>query len=292
MKRQEYISKKKQKQIDEYLKQPLTVKDKILIDEKYITAFNHKKGKKNLCNIHSINGDDIVVSESGYSAKYKLKLSQIEYDKWTRLIGANPFFEKFRTLLSINYTLSSIVSTLGLSKDTIREEYKLKSGVPIKRVNWNPIVIDNENNVQYYQRDFVWTKEQNQRLIESIYKGISCGSILVRLRSWDELENLVSIGVNHEHIAWCDIVDGKQRLNAIKGFLYDEYPDLYGNYYSDLSKKAQHLLLDHQLFQYAEMKEGSTDEEILYQFMKLNYEGVPQSKEHLDYVSSLLNKLS
>lgn len=292
MKKQENISKKKQKQIDEYLKQPLTIKDKILIDEKYITDYNHKKGEKKLYDIRSLDGDDIVVSESGYSTKYKLKLSEIEYKKWTSHIGANPFFERFRNLQSINYSLSSIMFTLGLLKDSKRDEYKTNSGVPIKRVNWNPIIIGNDNNVQFYQRDFVWTVEQNQRLIESIYKGISCGLILVRMRSWAELEKLVDIGVDHKHIAWCDIVDGKQRLNAIKGFLNEEYPDLHGNYYSDLSKHAQYKLLEHQLFQFAEMKEESTDEEVLYQFMKVNHEGVPQSKEHLDFVSSLLDKLS
>lgn len=93
-------------------------------------------------------------------------------------------------------------------------------------------------------------------------------------------------------LAFNDIVDGKQRLNTIREFLMDEFVDTYGNHFSDLSEESQNKFLNHQLLQYAEMPEGTTDEEVLYQFLKMNFSGIPQSQEHIQYVKSLLNKIN
>ncbi len=91
----------------------------------------------------------------------------------------------------------------------------------------------------------------------------------------------------HE-LAWLDVVDGKQRINAIIDFINNKFPDSYGNYYQDFSKSAQHKFTNHQLFSYSELPENIEDEYVLKQFLRLNFSGVPQSKEHLDYVKSLL----
>ena len=63
---------------------------------------------------------------------------------------------------------------------------------------------------------------------------------------------------------------------------------MHGNYHKDLSDQAQRRLLNHQLFSYAELPENTPDVEILRQFLRLNFSGVPQSQEHLEYVKSLL----
>ena len=47
-----------------------------------------------------------------------------------------------------------------------------------------------------------------------------------------------------------DLVDGKQRLNAIVDFVQDKYTDSFGNYYSDLSEKYKQAK-DHVLDDYA-----------------------------------------
>jgi len=87
-----------------------------------------------------------------------------------------------------------------------------------------------------------------------------------------------------------DVIDGKQRLNAIHEFVNNKFCDSVGNYYEQFSKKAQHLFLDHQLFAYGEIdsRRVSSDEDILTQFLKVNFAGVPQSLEHIEYVKSLL----
>ena len=109
--------------------------------------------------------------------------------------------------------------------------------------------------------------------------------ILVRNRSWEELRQLQEGG--HE-LAWKDIVDGKQKLYAMKTFMENEYPDLNGNYFEDLSDVAQRRLTNHQLMSYSELPENTKDEDVLRQFLRLNFSGVPQSQEHLEYIKSLL----
>lgn len=91
----------------------------------------------------------------------------------------------------------------------------------------------------------------------------------------------------HE-LAFKDIADGKQKLHAVKSFIDGEYPDLNGNYYCDLSDQAQRKLVSNQLISYSELPENTKDEDVLRQFLRLNFAGVPQSQSHLDYIKSLL----
>ena len=63
---------------------------------------------------------------------------------------------------------------------------------------------------------------------------------------------------------------------------------LQGNYFDDLSKNAKSKFSNHQLFSYSELPEGTTDEEVLRQFLRLNFAGVPQSREHINFVKDLL----
>ena len=46
-----------------------------------------------------------------------------------------------------------------------------------------------------------------------------------------------------------------------------------------------------ELFAYAEMDEDATDDMVLSQFLKLNFAGVPQSKEHIEYVKEISKNL-
>ncbi len=68
----------------------------------------------------------------------------------------------------------------------------------------------------------------------------------------------------------------------------DEFMDVNSNYYSDLSSIAQNKLTDHQLLSYAEMGENTKDKDVINQFLRLNFTGVPQSIEHINFVKSLL----
>ena len=280
-------SKKKEALITEFKETPLTVGEVVIVTPSEFEQYGSKTSTEAI--IKEIDGDEVLIEFENYTKrKYTTKINKslINGRVGLRTVGANPFVEKYRNVRPVAYSMDSIIFTFELVEKRREEDWEIIPGFIAKEVNWNPFVYDKNGNKQYYQRGFVWTVEQKQRLIESIYKGISCGMILVRKRAWSELEKMAKNG--ETELFFTDIVDGKQRLNAIKEFLNDGFPDSYGNYFSDLSNYSQYKFTNHQLFQYAEM-ENVTDEETLFQFLKMNHEGVPQSKEHLDFVAKLLN---
>ncbi len=287
-----YISKKKQKLIDAYQKSDVVKGDNVQIKRKYTYPddWNTKAVEKlEWFTVLNFVGDDMILSDDYNHLRLKnLVNKKYVESKYTRNIGANPFPDGYNDVRTINFSLDSVISSLDLDKSVVRQPYVI-NGVTLKEINWNPFVFDKDGNKQYYQRPFVWTNKDNQLLIESVYNGIECGRILIRHRSWKKLEELTLAG--EVDVAFRDIVDGKQRLNAIRAFINDEFKDLQGNYYSDLSEHAQHKFGDHQLFGYCEMGETVTDDQVIKQFLKLNFTGKPQSQEHINHVKEIMKKL-
>lgn len=261
----------KQEKIEQYLKEPLKTGDIIYVQG--LGSQDKSSWSSTTSVVDIIDGVPYIQEH-----RTKTKVEEGKWKKWLGHLGANPFPDTWDRIDNISFTLESVI--FQLFKE---DRYDIK-GTPIHASNDNPFVfIDGEK--KYYQRPLVWSLQDKQLLIESIYNNVDCGKILVRNRGWKELEELQKGG--HD-LAWKDIVDGKQRVNAIKDFLDDKFPDMHGNYHKDLSDQAQRRLLNHQLFSYAELPENTPDVEILRQFLRLNFSGVPQSQEHLEYVKSLL----
>ena len=258
--------KTKQQLIQEYLEEPLKIGEHIKIK-------GHGSKDKNRWGIAKV--VDII---DGIPYIGDRQPVTEEWKKWTGKIGADPFDKSFDRIQSINFQLESILFQL------FKEDKYDIEGTPISASNFNPFVFVNGEK-KYYQRPLCWSLKDKQLLLESIYNNVDCGKIVVRNRGWEELRKLQKEG--HE-LAWKDVVDGKQKLHAIKSFMDGEYPDLHGNYFEDLSDQAQRRLTNNQLISYSELPEKTTDEEVLKQFLRLNFAGVPQSQEHLEYIKSLL----
>jgi hypothetical protein len=226
-------------------------------------------------------GDTITFKSDGQ----QYKTSKVNVTKNPHKAGANPFVEEKVKVQSYQTDIDGLVHRCELAEQRRNNHYE-SNGVIVKEVNWEPFVITKENKY-YYQRPFVWTLENNQLLISSIYLGIDCGRILLRNRSFKEIDALTKDG--ETEVCFKDVVDGKQRLNAIRGFINDEFPDSYGNFYSDLSDDAQMKFRNAQCFSYGELPENTPDEVVIEQFLKVNFSGVPQSEEHINYVRNILN---
>jgi uncharacterized protein with ParB-like and HNH nuclease domain len=200
--------------------------------------------------------------------------------------GINPFVEDRNCIRSVNFTLDSILHKLDLSPEYIKRDkpYEI-NGINVGECNFNPFVMI-DGIKKYYQRPLVWSLEDKQNLIESIYCGIGCGSIVIKINDWTTLQNKADDG--ETELFFNDVVDGKQRLNTIHEFVNNKFCDRNGNYYEQFSKRAQYQFLDHQLFAYGEIDSRVKDEDVLKQFLKVNFAGVPQSLEHIEYVKGLL----
>lgn len=263
------------KLIADFLAEPLKVGDRIMVMG---LGLQDKKAWGNSAEVKKIvDGVPYIIEHTS------LRAVDVPWKKSIYHIGINPFNEDGRFIRSVNFELESILHVVFGNSE--RENYEIE-GYPIMRCNLNPfVIIDGEKN--YFQRDLVWTLEDKQLLIDSIYNNIDCGKVLVRKRDWKELEQMLADGHGGE-LSFVDLIDGKQRLSAIHEFIQDGFVDSMGNLYSDLSRIAKGRFGSNQLLSYSEISENVDDRFVIEQFLKLNFSGVPQSKEHLEFVRNLI----
>jgi hypothetical protein len=272
-----FISQKKQSLIDAYLSEPIKKGDKV---EVLGLGIQNKKSWGNIAVVKYVLSSQDIEIESDRSLSI---VKAGDYRKWLGEVGIYPFPKNIDRIQSINFSLESVLFSLGLTGDD-RNEYFVEE-IPVMRCSFNPFIYDELGKKIYYQRPLVWSVDDKRLLIDSIYNSVDCGKILVRNRSWAELNQMVKNG--ETEIAFKDVVDGKQRLNAVADFIKGEFSDSQGNFFSDLSKMAQRKFTDHQLFSYSELPENSSDKDVKNQFLKLNFAGVPQSKEHIEFVKNI-----
>ena len=288
MRYEKAISDKRQKLIDKLNASPVKVGEKVSV----VVSDSYKEEAVS-CKVLSRDGDTLVVQRTDSSIhdkEYTISAYEV-VGRATGIVGANPFDETDDNVRPVAYTFESILFNLDIigtkhDDDAKFEKFKM-NGIPVHELNWNPFIYNDAGEKEHYQRNFVWSLKDKQLLIESIYQGIDCGKLLVRKRGWKELEQMASDG--ETDLAFSDIVDGKQRLNAVKEFILGRFADLQGNFYSDLSAYSQHKFIDHQLFSYSELPDNTSDASVIRQFLKLNFTGVQQSVEHIKFVKSLMS---
>lgn len=278
-------SKKKQKELEEFLQTPLVVGEYVSVPG---APMGMNENRTYTCKVEEISEDKLVVHFNGYRSRITINKTDVAARN-ARHIGADPFDKGRNRVRLVAFPVSSIIHTLDLLGERRKEKCDTIEGIEVPECNWDPYVYLPDGTKHRYQRPFVWTRPQKQALVSSIYNGIDCGKVIVRARLYHEVEQMAKNG--ETELAFHDIVDGKQRLDAVRGFMQGEFKDVHGNFYADLSNDAQHHFTDHQLFSYGVMENDPTDAEVLQQFLKLNFTGVPQSPKHLKYVDGLYRKL-
>lgn len=282
----EKISDKLQRQIDEYNAKPFEAGEFIQVEGRYLKHnYSQSETALNTCKIKEVNGDKVIVY-NGYNDGDTCEVDIVNCHKDSIRVGYNPFTEKSwkENIDFVNYPLSSILLLTIKDKDKYMMDTP-NGKVQLKIVNWNPYVIDKEGKKQYYQRDFCWTLNDKQNLIESIYNGIGCGTIIVRERPWTYLDKEYRKG--NTEVGLYDVVDGKQRLHTLFEFINNMFPDSNGNYYSDFSVLAKRKFDNTHPFTFGKMGEKTKDVDVLKAFLGVNFSGVEMSKEHIDYVKHL-----
>ena len=126
----------------------------------------------------------------------------------------------------------------------------------------------------FYQRDYVWSLEDKIELIKSIFNNIDIGKFAF-------IENEVTDKYDYE------ILDGKQRLNALiefyeDGFMYE------GKYFSELSTMDKSHLLGHNV-SVGEVRNYSNEKKLRY-FYNLNAKGRVMDKEHLRKIEEMIKE--
>jgi uncharacterized protein with ParB-like and HNH nuclease domain len=149
-----------------------------------------------------------------------------------------------------------------------------------------PMVINEAGEEVEYQRGLVWSLEQKQLLIMSIWNQIEIGKVVIRKRNYNWVINRLKAG-KKEHTAFADLVDGKQRVNAIVSYIKGEFSDMNGIYWYDLSENAKRKFLSYRNVMLVEMDDKTSDADVLAAFLAINFTGVPMSMEHIKFVQSI-----
>lgn len=243
--------------------------------------------------VSEINGDSITVKTTRYLTDAFTVVDRSKVHRNEELyIGADPLIEKdwMQNMETTAFPLGSILGMLNIKRagrEFALDQDWIVDGVNINGYNDDPFVIDKDGNKQYYQRGYVWTEEQQKDLIRSIFNRLECGKIIVRRRDHNWVINEVKSGNTNARLF--DVVDGKQRLNALKRYFNDEL-EVDGYYYTDLSEYARRKLEMLTPITYCAFKEKATDSDIIQAFLNVNYTGVLCSKEHIEYVKEINKK--
>jgi len=127
-----------------------------------------------------------------------------------------------------------------------------------------------------YQRDHVWTTEQQINYVEYILKGGEGGRILYwNCPNWPAVRGGERL----------ELVDGKQRLTAVLAFLNEEIR-AFGLYFSEFEGKLNITGTDF-VFKVAKLE---TKTDILSWYLGINAGGTPHSSDELNRVRGLLEK--
>lgn len=311
-------------QISKRLSTPIKTGDKVDIRIPYTKKTTTKVGKKyvdvvtdevsNQTGIvtkiikNKIHGLVYEIETNSTSVPHDAQLPNEDFDvstyrlykaEWVKQNTSDCGFNPFKSRLRVNFISSTIDSLFfkggygRRSNDFSTPEYKIIGNHPndIKYesktyggINFNPYVVNKKGEKEYFQRDLVWTQEQKQLLIHSIYNGIEIGKFIFKYNSWSTiLKQIDEMGHGYDF----ECIDGKQRYHAILEFAQDKFPDEFGNYFSDLSTDAHLQFYNYNNLAVGELDEKSGHKEILNTFLMLNFTGTPISREHIEYVQSI-----
>lgn len=124
-----------------------------------------------------------------------------------------------------------------------------------------------------FQRAHVWTREQQIAYVEYQLRGGEVArEITCNAKDW-------SSGRVHDYV----IVDGKQRLEAVRAFLRGDIP-AFGHYRHEYTDRLRMTVVGLKW----RVTELATREEVLELYLNINAGGTPHTKDELERVRSLL----
>lgn len=123
-----------------------------------------------------------------------------------------------------------------------------------------------------YQRGYVWSEEDETRLIDALFAGRDIGKFVF---------------IKYPYPRNDDVLDGKQRLNTIVRFITNQFK-YKGLYWNQIGKYDRSTFED-RIIQYVELDgKNLTEVDKLEIFLSVNAAGVPQSEEHLTAIRAKL----
>lgn len=120
-----------------------------------------------------------------------------------------------------------------------------------------------------WQRAEVWTDHQKQRFIEGVFLGLGTGYYVVNQPDWDSNGTLPMSG-------W--LIDGQQRLTAIRDFVAGGVSIFDGIRYEDLSKADRLKRFAHVVFPCFEIEYQADESQLRELYDRLNFGGTSHTE--------------
>ena len=128
-----------------------------------------------------------------------------------------------------------------------------------------------------FQRGHVWTEEQQERYIEYVLRGGTSGKeIYFNKPSWH-----CKAKTDYDDFV---CVDGLQRITAIMKFQANEIK-AFGLYYEDFEDKPTNITLS------IRINDLQYEKDVLQWYIEMNDGGTPHTKEEIQRVKDMLDKL-
>lgn len=130
-----------------------------------------------------------------------------------------------------------------------------------------------------FQRGHVWSSEQQIKYVEYILKrGNLSRHIIFNCPGWME-------GFEGQMV----LIDGKQRLNAVRLFMSNELPVFGRAYLRDFTRGSKKMVrFPHEIYFTFYVNDLQTRAEVLQFYLDLNAGGVVHSEHEIDRVRQLL----
>ena len=157
----------------------------------------------------------------------------------------------------------------SFSRDRLNTNYRQTSLDSLIHMAYHRGFIDSPD----YQRGYVWTLEDKQKLIRSIFNRADIGKfVFLEDETYREYR--------------LEIVDGKQRLRAILDF-YEGRFEFEGKTWYQLSRRDKAAFGDIMVQSATLQRSMVKRSDVLWLFLQLNAGGVPQTDEHIAYARKL-----
>lgn len=226
-------------------------------------AYKFKVGDKVLCG----NLNNVIIIQ-----KYSDYIYLIEYDRIEQVpCGYTPLSP--RTQRYVLWTSIRPVCGIQATQFSTADNIKLTYTNTALHEILNRVYHFGVNFCPDYQRDYVWTHEDKEALIDSIFKHVDIGKFL-----FNYLYDDTTYGY--------EIIDGKQRLSTLVEFYENKFPykDVY---YNELSHTDRQYFRNYNIC-YADLRDADR-QQVLECFVRVNTTGRTMSKKHLQNVINMLD---
>jgi len=130
-----------------------------------------------------------------------------------------------------------------------------------------------------FQRGHVWTEDKQIAYVEFCLKGgQSSRTLLFNHPNWQG-----------SYVGQMVLVDGKQRLEAVRKFIRNDLPIFDGNYLNDFDDPKKLLRISDAFFE-VRVNNLKTRRELLQWYLELNTGGVIHTEEEIKKVKVMLEK--